>query len=93
MIDPYLKRHKRPISLKAAVVADDSGNNMAAGFMDFQAVPATVRIYLAAESQTWLAFFMRTLNFHGVEYLGQKAEAALALFCVTELAHCLCSWC
>lgn len=91
--DPCLEGRKRPISLKAAIVADDSGSNMAAGFIDFQAVSATVGIYLATESRTWLASFMRTLNFHGIEYLGQKAEAALALFCVVELAHCLCSWC
>lgn len=29
---------------------------------------------------------MRTLNFHGLGYLGQKAEAALALFRVVGLA-------
>ena len=93
MTDPCSERRKRLISLKAAIVAGDSGSNMAAGFMDFQAVSATVGIYLATESQTWLASFMRTLNFHGIEYLGQKAEAALALFYIVELAHCLCSWC
>lgn len=68
---------------------------MAAQFMDFQVVSATVRIYLAAENQTRLASFMRTLNFHGVGYLEQKAEASLTLFHVEELIHCLCrqSWC
>jgi hypothetical protein len=63
---------------------------MATGCMHFQVVSATVRIYLAAENQTWLASFMRTLNFHGVGYLGQKAEAALTLFPVVELRHYLC---
>lgn len=58
-----------PISLRTDIVTDDNGTNMAAQFMDFQIVSATVRIYLAAENQTWLASFMRTLSFHGVGYL------------------------
>lgn len=84
-----------PILLRTDIVTDDNGTNMAAGFMYFQVVSATVRIYLAAENQTWPASFMRTLNFHGVGYLGQKAEADLTLFLVVELIHCLCrqSWC
>lgn len=38
MTDPCLEGHKRTISLKAAIVGEDSGSNMTAGFMDFQAV-------------------------------------------------------
>lgn len=77
------------MSLRTAIVAGDNGSSTAVGFMNFQAVSATVRIYLAAENQTWLASFVRTRNFHGIGYLGQKAEAALALFCFVELAHCV----
>lgn len=59
--DSIIRKDVRdPISLRTDIVTDDSGTNMAAGFMDVQVVSATVRIYLAAENQTWLASFMRT---------------------------------
>lgn len=49
------KDARDPKSLRTDIVTDDNGTNMAAGFMDFQVVSATVRIYLAAENQTgWL---------------------------------------